>query len=360
MWLLLTCLVVVFQGTSTSAQSSKIDTDAIDTVVKKEMRDQKIVGLAIAIIGKGKVLYSKGYGFADLEEKTEVGTSTVFNWASNSKPVMAIAAMQLVESGDLDLDASVSDYVPNLPAEWKDITTRHLLCHQSGIPHYRNGKVVPSGTEFTPEEELDPMNTIHRFTKSPLLFTPGTKSEYSSYAYILLTAVVQAAGKKPIAQQLTERITEPLKMDSFQLDMPFADQPNWSKGYRIVNGKPVELADEPHAWKHGAGAYKSSIDDFAKFTIGMMKSRLVKSRTSSKMWKGQQLASEEKTVRGLGVTVSGKGDKLKVSHGGSQSEVTTRMVMYPKKRHGIVVLCNTDDINIGRVTTNVYKVLVAN
>lgn len=113
LWLTIVCFVSNFEAQCAPEQSPSVNAAAVDAVVLKEMKDQKIVGLAIAIIGKGEVLYSKGYGYADLENPTPVSTKTVFNWASNSKPVMAIAAMQLVEAGELDLDASVSDYESN-------------------------------------------------------------------------------------------------------------------------------------------------------------------------------------------------------------------------------------------------------
>ena len=157
------------------AQSVLVDKMAVDAAVTSEMEKQNIVGVAVGIIRDLKLVYSKGYGMAHLRTKTPVTDETIFNWASNSKPLMAIAAMQLAMSQRLDLDAPIQAYLPELPEAWKPITTRQLLCHQSGLPHYFNGQIIPSDVAVPPEDELDPDNCLHRFMKSPLIFKPAQR-----------------------------------------------------------------------------------------------------------------------------------------------------------------------------------------
>src|SRR5690606_10775158 len=111
---------------------------AVDRAVEAEMERQELVGVAVGVIQGGKVVYLQGYGLADREKQTPVTTKSVFNWASNSKPFAAVLAMQLAEKKKLDLDADVRDYVPEFPDKRARITARHLLDHQSGIPHYGN------------------------------------------------------------------------------------------------------------------------------------------------------------------------------------------------------------------------------
>ena len=250
-------------GSMAFAQRGSATIDrVVDTVIANEMNRQKIVGVSVGLISKSKLAYSKGYGYADLETKTPFTNETVLNWASNSKPVMAVLAMQLVEQGKLDLDASISNHLPDLPEHLHAVSARQLLCHQSGIPHYSNGKIIRSKSFDASANELDPEIAIRRFIESPLIFEPGTKRDYSSYAYVLLSAVVQAAGGAPIADQLAQRILKPLEMNSFQLDVPFAGQANWSQGYRLRGNQQQKLRDDANAWKHGAGAYKSDVQDF--------------------------------------------------------------------------------------------------
>ena len=331
--------------------------EVVDTTIEKEMTRQKIVGVSVGVIIKSRLAYSQGYGFANIEQQSAFTDATVINWASNSKPVMAVLAMQLVELGKLDLDQPIRTYLPSLPEHVHAITARQLLCHQSGIPHYSNGKIVRSKAFRKSSDEHDPMIALNRFIESPLIFEPGKKRDYSSYAYILLTAVVQAAGGEPIAKRLSTRITEPLKLTSFQMDVPFAGQENWSMGYRLRGGMQTVLKDEAHFWKHGAGAYKSNVKDFASFAVALMKSQLISRKTTALMMTPQPTNDGRETTMGLGVYVSGKGKSLKFSHNGKQNETRTRMVAFPKRRNGIVVMCNGSHADPGKITTAIYNAL---
>ena len=331
---------------------------AVDAAVADELKRQAVVGAAVGVIRDGEVVYLKGYGQADRERKAPVTPQTVFNWASNSKPLAAVAAMQLVEKKLLDLDADVRKYVPEFPDPGAVITVRHLLCHQSGIPHYSNGTVVPTSRRYpTARPFMDPVAALDRFNKSPLLFKPGEKVSYSSYAYILLSAVVQRAGKEPFAAQVEARIARPLGMKTLQLDVEAGNNRQWASGYaKKAEGQAVLAKEDAHYWKHGAGGYKSDVRDFARWAQALINRRLVSASTEQLMWAPQALASGEMTKWGLGFTVEEQGG-LKVSHNGKQDEVTTRLVVYPKARHGVVVMCNCGFADVGAISTAVYKAL---
>lgn len=327
----------------------------------KELKKQGAVGVAVGYLQNGQVVHAEGYGYADLENKQQLSKSTVINWASNSKPVMAVLALQLVEKGQLDLDADIHDYLPNYPPTTSRITTRHLLCHQSGIPHYKNGRVVGTPRKFREQlPYLDPVNSLHKFDKSPLLFQPGAKYSYSSYAYVLLSAVVQAAGKETIDQQLNKRIIQPLRLTSFELDVPESKNRNWSVGYyRNSKGQVLPAPEQAHYWKHGAGGYKSNIRDFARWAQAVMNDELISPKTRKLMWTAQRTNNGQATKMGLGVTVEVQNRRPKISHNGSQTEARSRMVLYPSSRNGVVILCNSNHSNPGRFSTAVYTALRA-
>lgn len=357
---LLTLISIYTASAQLHGQTPFAKASQVDQAVEAEMKRQNLVGVAIGIIWDGKIVYTKGYGYSNLEQQTKATDDSIFNWASNSKPVMGIAAMQLVQNGKLDLDKPISTYLSDLPPHMGAVTTRQLLCHQSGIPHYFNGKVIPSGQTVEPSEETDPAKAIHRFIKSPLIFEPGEKTAYSSHAYVLLSAVVQAAGQQPIEKQLLERIGKPLDLKTFQLDLPYKQQPNWVTAYRVSGGKPAPVNDVAHSWKHGAGGYKSNVKDFVRFALALSNSELIDKATTKKMWTNQTTTNGNKTTYGLGVVVQGEGDWIKVSHNGSQDETKTRMVLYPNQRTGVVVMCNTQHCNPGQISTAIYTAINKN
>ena len=333
---------------------------AIDAAMQNEIKRQQLVGAAIGVIRNGRVVFTRGYGFADLEKKRKMTTETVVNWASNSKPVVAMLAMQLVEQNKLDLDRDVREYVPEFPDKGSKITTRQLLSHQSGIPHYSNGRIVQTPGRRSVKQELDPVIAIQRFDRSPLIFQPGSKMDYSSHAYVLLSAVVQRAGGEPIQDQLDKRIVTPLKLTSLQLDLPTKGQRSWATGYyKNSRGQVVPAQEYSHAWKHGAGAYKSNINDFARWAVANLNGELIKRRTQQQMWTNQTLSNGQKIKYGLGPVVEGAGSSLKISHNGSQRETKTRMVIYPNQRHGMVCMTNCNHGDPGAMTTAVYRALAS-
>lgn len=330
---------------------------AVDEAVRSVMAEQQLVGLAVGVIRDGRVVYLKGYGLADREGRTPVTAETVFNWASNSKPMAAVLALQLAEKGQLDLDADVRRYVPEFPPKGTAITCRQLLCHQSGMPHYANGKIVPADRESeTPPDRPDPILSLDRFSGSPLIFAPGEKADYSSYAYILLSAVVQRAGGQDFDEQVRGRIAKPLRMGSLQLDRG-TPGPDWAAGYRKKGGQVVRAPDEANDWKFGAGGYKSTVSDFARWAAALMNHQLVSPKTEREMWTPQVTNGGKATEYGLGFAVEEGRQGLKVSHNGSQAEATSRMVLYPEAGHGVVVLCNCGFAKIGEVSTAVYSAL---
>ena len=158
--------LLTLSASEASAQRSVSSSVArkIDAAVNAEMQRQAAVSVAVGIIKNGRVVFTRAYGLADRESGTRATTRTVYNWASNSKPLIAVVAFKLVEQGKLDLDADVRRYVPEFPAKSGVITCRHILCHQSGIPHYSNGVVRGSLSRTSKAfEPSDPADCVQLF-----------------------------------------------------------------------------------------------------------------------------------------------------------------------------------------------------
>src|SRR5439155_19056924 len=153
--------------------------DAVERAISSEMSRQTIPGLSAAIAASGKIAWGGGFGMSDLENFVPAKASTVYRLGSISKPITAVAAMQLVERGKLDLDAAIQIYVPSFPKKPWPITVRQLLGHLSGIRHYR-GNEIESTRHYASLVE-----GLAIFKDDPLLFEPGTKYSYTTYGYSL-------------------------------------------------------------------------------------------------------------------------------------------------------------------------------
>src|ERR1044072_3918919 len=114
--------------------------DRFDDFVKEAMAEQHIPGLQFAVVYKGRTVMSRAYGLADVEKKVEATTSTPFEVASISKPVIATAVMSLWEQGRFKLEEPVNKYVGEIPLAWGRVTIGSLLSHTSGVPEFRSGR----------------------------------------------------------------------------------------------------------------------------------------------------------------------------------------------------------------------------
>ena len=353
----LTLLVSV--SVSWAAELTPSQRKAVDEAVITQMQQQHLVGLSMGIIQDGVVAYTAGYGLADREAGTPVTADTMYRWASISKPLTAVAAMQLVDANNLDLDADVRALVPEFPEQVSPITTRQLLGHLAGVVHYRNGPVVPTQRDYAePHPHADVVQALDTFKASPLVSDPGEAFNYSTHGYILASAVVQRAGKERFAWQVKSRIADPLGMQSLQPDYQWVDIPNRAKGYRKLAGMIVASDDSDVSWKLGGGGWISTIGDLSRFAAGLMGDALLPADAKVAMWTPQRTVDGTATGYGLGFGVSGAGANLKVSHTGAQAKTRTIMSIWPAKRSGVVIMTNSEWVDRDKVMAAITQAMV--
>lgn len=315
----------------------------VDAAVLPLIEEQQAVGYAVGLVQDGRIVFLKGYGLADRENSIPVDRATRFRWASVSKPLTAVAAMQLVESGRLDLDRDVRAYVPEWPDHGATITSRHLLCHQSGVRHYANGKIIPNRRTYADEHPFrNVVTALDVFKDSPLLFPPGERFSYSTHAYILLSAVVERAGGKPFARQVRERIAAPLGMRTLSADRQWKEIPNRAVGYRKVGGEIERSGDSDVSWKLGGGGFLSTIDDMALFAAAIVRRELLQPETWEEMWTPQKDGKGRATAYGLGFRATGEGDALRVEHSGAQQKTRTHLATLPRRGLAAVAMTNSE------------------
>ena len=318
----------------------------IDKDMQNEIAKQSLVGAALGIIVDGEIAYLKGYGLEDRENKIPVTRKTLFRWASISKSLTSVAAMQLYEKKRLDLHKDVRSYVPEFPDKNTLVTTRDLLCHQGGIVHYSNGEVIHTRRQYdVPHPFESVVLALDTFRESPLVNQPGEKFSYTTHGYILLSAVIERAGREKFASQVEKRITRPLGMTTLQPDYQWKNIPHRAVGYRKKNKKVVPSTNTDVSWKLGGGGFISNIDDLALFAKGLINGKLVKPETERLMWTPQKLKNSKSTTYGYGFNINGTGKELRVAHSGGQEKTRTRMVIFPGKRMGVVVMSNSEHCN---------------
>jgi serine beta-lactamase-like protein LACTB len=310
----------------------------IEAAVSREMSRLGIPGLTVALVQDGQVRWANGYGLADLENFVPAKISTIYRIASLSKPITAVATLQLAERGKLDLDAPIQKYVPDFPDKGAPITARQLLCHQSGIRHVQDGE-WGSTRHYT-----NLVAALEVFKDDPLLFAPGTRAEYSTYGFSLLGAVIEGASGTTYLDYLRENVFTPGGMEQTQLDDALEVIPNRAAGYvRLPSGKIVNsiLADTSN--KVAAGGLCSTATDMARFASALLNGGLLKHESWEAMCTGQRTRNGRHTGYGLGFRVGSFKGRREVWHHGGQPRVSTLLYMQPEQRFALVFLANLEN-----------------
>ncbi len=295
-------------------------------------------GLAVAISRGDDVVWSGGFGQADVENDVPVRPDSVFRIASISKPMAAVAVMQLVERGRVSLDEPIQRYVPAFPDKGEQVVTvRHLLTHTSGIRHYRAGEMESR------EPHATLASAIGIFKDDPLLFAPGTRYLYSTYGYNLLAGVVERASGLSFGEYLRTRVWEPSGMRATSLELPHEIVPRRARQYIRGGGTPP-LRNAPYAdlsIKWAGGGIISSAPDLARFDIALTQGRLLRPETMTAMQVPARLANGSQTGYGLGWMVF-RDDQGRnwVAHSGGATGGTTYLLRDPARRIAVAVLTN--------------------
>jgi len=335
---------------------------AIDQLLASYIQDHHIPALSVAVVSDGKLLVSNGYGLADVENNVPATAETVYRIASLSKPVTATAAMELVQTGKLDLDAPIQKYCPAFPQKHWTITTRELLSHQSGIRDYKNDEETVNTRHYASIN-----NALPQFANDPLQFEPATKMRYSSYGYVVLGCVVEGAAGEEYDDYMRQAIFTPAGMKTARLDDVFAIIPHRARGYRLTtngqlqNAQFVDISNKPP----GSGI-NASADDMGNFVAALYSGKLVSRTTLNRMLTPAKTKTGKNTIYGLGFFVGGpignyRGLK-EAGHGGDQQGFSSVLYLLPEKQFGVVVLSNMEgqdnSTNFIGLARKIYDILM--
>jgi CubicO group peptidase (beta-lactamase class C family) len=332
-WSLLVILWVIGQPAFTE--------DKFATVAKvcEEVRAElNAPGLSAAVAIQDTLVWSAGFGMADVENNVPARGNTVYRIASISKTFGATAVLQLVDAGRVSLDDPISKYVPSYR---QPVTLRQIMTHTSGIRHYKPG-------ESNSAVRYDSLaNAIAIFRDDPLLFEPGTKVLYSSYAYNLLAGVIERASGKPLEAYLQDRIFAPANLESTQLDYPERIVLHRARPYVRTD---QHLANAPYvdnSVKWIGGGLISSAEDLIRFNIALNTGKLV-SPASQKVMATPGTLNDGTPIQysvGWELSTDHRGNHY-VDKYGSGTGVSTYLVRIPAKRFAVAVLINLSRGNI--------------
>lgn len=305
--------------------------EASRALVERIMAEEGVPGASVAVGHAGEILWSEGFGWADIEQRVPVTPLTKFRIGSVSKTMTADAIGLLVERGQLDLDAPVQTYVPDFPEKRWTVTTRQLGGHLAGVRHYRGNEMLSSDHYATVESGL-PI-----FRNDSLLFEPGTDYSYSSYGWNLVSAVIEGASGRPFLELMRDDVFEPLGLRHTVADLNASIVMDRTEFYEHAeDGSVVNAPYVDNSYKWAGGGFLSTPEDLVRFGQAHLGPGFLRAETLATLQTPQTLGNGESTGYGIGwgTQVQDDGDR-EVGHSGGSVGGTTLLILIPE--HDLVV-----------------------
>jgi serine beta-lactamase-like protein LACTB len=340
-------LALFVVASSATAQTGDV-TAKVDQIVTGAMREQQIPAMTVAFGLGDRIVYSKAFGTADIENAVPATTETLIRTGSIAKPISAAAAMTLVDSGKLDLDAPVQKYCASFPLKQWPVTTRELLSHTSGIRHYKGDE--PESTRHY----KGMADGFAIFASDPLLFEPGTAFSYSTYGYTVVGCVIEGASGERFADYVAAHVLKPAGMTHTFVDDLFEIVPHRARGYQKINGQVKNAGLMDSSYKIPGGGYVTTAEDLVRFAQALMDGKIVKPDTLLKMWTPAPITGGGKPSNyGLGFGVLMLDGGKYVAHSGGQQGTSTTMVIIPEKHFAAAALANMDEVDPSEVVRGI-------
>jgi CubicO group peptidase (beta-lactamase class C family) len=296
---------------------------------------------AILVVDRGQVVYERAFGLANMELNAPNRTTTRFEIASMTKPMTAIAIMQLVQEGRVRLDGKVSDYLPWYPSETgRRISVEQLLNHTSGIRQDIGFGDDPSpGSEVVAAINADLLSNdslVKLIARRPLRFEPGASFGYSSDAYAVLGAIVEQVTGKPFWQALRERVLDRAGMTETGVSYEGPLVPQRAAGYaQRFDG----YTNAPHIGVTPAGGLYSTLRDLHRFDRALDGDTLVNEQSKALLFAVRSVVTAYGWKTGEDTLPNGTRRRVLRITGGLPG-FQALMVRIPEARRTIILLSN--------------------
>jgi len=349
-------------GQSNTSESSKVD--KINELISTYANYGEFNG-AILVAEKGKILYQKGFGLANMEWNIPNQTDTKFRVGSITKQFTAMIIVQLAAENKLDLQLPISTYLPEYPKENADrITIHHLLTHTSGTPNsYESPKPKVDNPNMIIPDNYTPKDLVHVFSALPLDFTPGEKFSYSNSGYTVLGFIIETVTKKPYHQVLQERIFTPLNMKNtgFEKHRPLIKNrasgyfQNWGTYY---NANYIDVSSV-----YAAGALYSTVEDLYRWDQALYTEKILPQKYLDLIFTQHAPDPDYGGHYGYGWSIKNKvlgssmDNILTIGHDGVIDGFCALFTRVPSNKISIIILSNIRRAPLNAMTKGIMGIL---
>ncbi|MEP1306963.1 MAG: serine hydrolase domain-containing protein [Balneola sp.] len=326
-----------------------------DSISQEFYTKYSLPGLSISVYKGDGVIWSKGYGYADVENKIPVSPSeTLFRIGSVSKTITAAGMGVLIQNNKIDPKKEIQEYVPDFPEKKYPITVKQVAGHIAGIRSYK-------GDEFMNTKKFTTVTEGLKFFKDDsLLFEPGTQYQYSSYGWNLISAVIEGASNEAFLPFMKREVFEPLGMDNTVPDWADQDIKNRAKFYIWRNGTNIEAPYVDNSYKWAGGGFIGTTEDMIRFGKAHLDYDFLDEETQKILMFPQSLNDGKDTNYGMGW--SGFKDSSTgywVGHTGGSVGGTTMFLISKEHRMVIAYTINRSGAEFDNLHFKVAKVFLA-
>ena len=325
----------------------------VNSLIVEIIDSNNLPGLSVSVMKNGEIVYSKGFGYADIESKTKIiPSSTKFRIGSFSKTLTASALMKLVEKNKLNLDESIHTYVPEFPDKNWDFNLRQMGGHLSGIRHY-------IGNEFYINKNYkNVIDALDIFKDDSLLHEPGTKYYYSTHAWTLVSAAIEQASETPFLEYMYKNVFEPLGMKNTYaetIDLNIKDKVTY---YKKNNSGDIKIEPEVNnSWKWAGGGFISTTEDIVNFLHSHSKSGYLTDESLNILMSPQTTASAGTTNYGIGWRKRyGNNNEVLYGHTGGSVGGTTYAFIAIDYNVIVVITSNLSDASFDNLPNDIFEI----
>ena len=343
-----------------SANHSLLNAQSKADEIDKLIQQYYDYGLFTGVAEHGKIIFKKGYGFANLEWDIPNDVNTKFRLGSITKQFTSMLIMQLVEDGKIRLDGKINDYLPTYRKDIGErVTIHHLLTHTSGIPSYTS---LPG---FFNEISRDPYSVdefLDKYCSGNLEFEPGAKFSYSNSGYFILGAIIEKVTGKSYETVLKERILNPLNMKSTGYDHFDQIIKHRATGYEKTFDGYKNAAYLDMTIPFAAGAMYSTAEDLYVWDQALYTNKLISNKYKKLIFK-PYVKTFKNYYYGYGWDISkislynSKDSLVVISHGGGINGFNTLITRLIKDKNLIILLNNTEYAPLHSISKSIINIL---